>query len=221
MLLALLPALAAPLQVDLDGDGTKETIRYDGASQTVFIGKHKVECDGDPCELAAHDVSSADKRREVSVCSHGVRDYIDCDLYTLEKGKLVAYTFAESTYPPAISTSGNGLVLVTHSWAQRLYERVEKYRASGTRLTEVKQPIYSAPKPVPMTVDRTFPLLYAPRDERVVANTRPKSTVHLLGEHGELAGWMLCRLSSGITGWVHVDTLGKVSDNYAATLGAG
>lgn len=221
MILLFASAIAAPIQVDLDGDGKPETVRYDSNSNKVHIGEHTVECPGDPCELEAHDVSSANPSREVEVCGHGPRDTQTCELYTISGSKLAKYAFPEDTWPPEIRTSGNGLVLVVDGWRQRLYERVEKYKASGTRLTEVKQPIYTAPEPKKMKIDRTFPLLFAPDSTSVVANARPDSTIDVLGEHGEKDGWMLVRLSSGISGWVHFDTLGKSSDAYMAVLGAG
>lgn len=213
--------LAAPLSIDLDGDGKPESVRVDNEAYEVHIGSHTVACYGDPCEVAAHDVSSADKGREVAVCAHGPRDDQTCKLYTIRSGELVTYTWPREWDPPSLHTSGNGLVLVKDGYRQRLIDRVEKYRVEGTKLVLVAQPVYVAETPKELKVDRTFPLLYAPDSKTVVANTRPDSTIRIVGEHGEKEGWMLVRLSSGIAGYVHVDQLARVSDDYQRTLGAG
>ncbi|MCB9674470.1 MAG: hypothetical protein H6737_05090 [Alphaproteobacteria bacterium] len=222
MITALMAAFAAaPLQVDLDGDGKPETVKYDAESQKVSIGKHTIDCDGDPCSLEAHDVSSSDKRREVAVCAHGPRDDKSCDLYTIVDGKLQKYTWSKEWPPPSVQTSGNNIVLVVDTYRQRLYQRTEKYKVDGFALTEVKQPIYTADKPRMLPVDRTFALLYAPDSKEVIANTRANSEIAVLGEHGQKDGWMLVRLSSGITGWVHVDALAAASTEYMQIMGAG
>ena len=214
-------AFAAPLSIDLDGDGKAETVRVDANAYKVHIGSHTVECMGDPCEVEAHDVTSANRAREVAVCAHGPRDDKSCKLYTIEKGALVTYTWPKEWDPPSLHTAGNGLVLVKDGYRHRLVDRVEKYRVEGHRLVLVPQPLYLAETPRDLKVDRTFPLLYAPDSSTVVANTRPDSTIRIVGEHGEKDGWMLVRLSSGIAGYVHTDTLAKVSDSYQRVLGAG
>ncbi|MEZ4318746.1 MAG: hypothetical protein R3F61_14630 [Myxococcota bacterium] len=221
MVLFLSAALAAPLQIDLDGDGKPETVRYDAEAQRVHIGSHEVECDGDPCDVEAHDVSSSDKGREVEVCAHGPRDDTSCWLYTIRAGKLVKYTWSRDYGAPSLTTSGNGLVLVVDGYHQRLYERIEKYKVDGTALTLVRQPIYLAATPATLPIDQSFALLYAPDSKEVVANAKPKTTIAILGEHGERDGWMLVRLSSGISGWAHVDALAAASVQYMQVLGAG
>lgn len=214
-------ALAAPLSIDLDGDGKAESIRYDANAMKVHIGSHVVDCEGGGCDLEAADVTSANKSREVVVCEHGPRDEKYCSMYTIQAGKLVKYGFPREWGPPSMHTSGNGLVLVKDGYRQRLVDRVEKYRADGTRLVLVPQPVYLAETPKDLKVDRTFPLLFAPESKDVVANTRPDSTIRVVGEHGEKDGWMLVRLSSGISGYVHVDKLMESSDAYMQVMGAG
>lgn len=209
------------LELDLDGDGKKEAVRYDAAAGIVRIGPGKVVCEGDPCEVEAHDVSSADKRREVVVCAFGPRDDTACSLHTVVNGAVKTFALRRDGPPPKITTSGNGLVLVHEAYRHRLIDRVEKYRAEGLTLTEVKQPIYTSAKAASLPVDRTFPLLYAPKGNQVVANTRPHSTIQILGEHGDHTGWLLVRLSSGISGWVEQTRLEAASDRYMMIMGAG
>ncbi|MCA9569584.1 MAG: hypothetical protein KC656_17175 [Myxococcales bacterium] len=221
--LALQAALAGPssLSLDLDGDGKPETVRYDAAAGKVHIGSHVVDCEGDPCDLEAHDVSEGTKGKEVEVCAHGPRDDQACTLYTLEKGALRRYTWPRPYPPSQLRTAGNGIVLAVEPYHLRLFERIEKYTVNGFELVEVPQPIYTAVPPAKLPVDRTFPLLYAPGDKRVIANTKPGTDILILGEHGEKPGWLLVRLSSGISGWVERDTLERVSTQYMQIMGAG
>lgn len=214
-------ALAAPFSHDVDGDGKAESVRYDANAMKVHIGSHTVDCEGEGCDVHAADVSSANKSKEVVVCEHGPRDDKYCSMYTIAGGKLVKYAFPREWGPPSMHTSGNGLVLVKDGYRQRLIDRVEKYKAEGTKLVLVPQPLYLAEVPKQLKIDRTFPLLFAPDSKQVVANTRPNSTIKVIGEHGEKDGWMLVRLSSGIAGFVHVDKLQQVSDDYMMVMGAG
>lgn len=213
------------LSLDLDGDGKAETVRYDAAKGTVQIGPVSVPCDGDPCEIEAHDVSSADKQREVEVCASGPRDDRSCALHTIKDGKLQTYAFrsagVDQIFPSDIRTSGSGIVRLVDSYRHRLYDRTQKFTSSGLTLTEVKQPLYLGEEPRKLPIQSTFPLKYGPRDERVVANARPNSTILILGEHGEHEDWLLIRLSSGITGFATWETLRKASMEYASTLNAG
>ncbi len=210
----------APLTLDLDGDGKPETVRSEEGA--VRIGSAKVACEGDVtlCEIYAHDISSADKQREVAVCAHGPRDERYCRLFTLRNGQPTQIPFADGTEPGALTTSGNGIVL-TSTWAHRLYDRVEKYVLRDGALHKTRQPLYAASATV--KVDRTFPLLYAPDagSTEVVGNVRADSEVQVIAEHGERPGWLLLRLSSGITGWVEVDTLIRASDHYTLVMSAG
>jgi len=209
------------LSIDLDADGKPEACRYDEKSGRVHIGTQTVECMGEYCEFEAHDVSGKTPDKQVQVCGFGPRDDRYCFLYSMIGGKLVPLKYPSKYGSPGFRTSGNGIVLAVVPFRHRLYERIEKYLVKGQELVEVKQPIYSAATPQKLAVDRTFPILLAPTSKSVVANTRPKSDIHVLGEHGSADGWLLVRLSSGVTGWVQQQTLEKASDAYMMTMGAG
>jgi hypothetical protein len=228
----LFAALALPsvavgadsLTVDLDGDGEKEQVRWDSSSGTVFVGKLTAPCDGEPCTVEVHDITSSDEAKQLEVCSAGPRDDRYCYLYSLKGGKLVRHDRVgdEEDYgAPELRTSGNGIVLAVDSYRYRLYERIEKYRLKGDKLVETRQPLYLAETPKKLYIDRTFKLLYAPDSSEAVANTRPGSDILVLGEHGEKDGWLLVRLSSGVSGWVNFEALMKASNQYMQVMGAG
>lgn len=218
-LLTPLALAGLPAPVDLDGDGTAETFRVD--DYTIHVGQGKVECDGESCELEVHDIVGSDRKKEVAICALGPRDDRSCVLHRYAGGALHPIPWPKGGYAPQVRTSGNGLVLAVDGYRHRLVERIEKYRYADGALTRVPQPIYSAQPPKPLPVDETFPLRYGPGDERVVANARPKSEILILGEHGEREGWLLVRLSSGITGWVQTETLERASIQYMQIMGAG
>ncbi|MFK7928951.1 MAG: SH3 domain-containing protein [Myxococcota bacterium] len=221
-LLASLALAGSPtLSIDLDADGKPEACRFDEKTNTVHIGAKTVDCMGEYCEFEAHDVSGKTPDKQVQVCGFGPRDDRYCFLYSMIGGELVPYKYRSEYGSPGFRTSGNGIVLAVVPYRHRLYERIEKYTVKGQALVEVKQPFYSAATPQKVLIDRTFPILLAPDSKSVVANTRPKSAIHVLGEHGSSDGWLMVRLSSGVTGWVHHKTLEKVSDQYLMTMGAG
>ena len=112
-------------------------------------------------------------------------------------------------------------MLAVDTYRYRLYERVEKWKLKGDRLVETRQPLYLAKTPQKLHVDRTFKLLHAPGSSEVVANTRPDSDILVLGEHGDKDGFLLVRLSSGVSGFVYYEDLIKASNAYMQTMAAG
>lgn len=210
-------SLANSLSLDLDGDGKADTVT--AGEDAVRINKHTIPCGGaEVCILEAHDINSSDKQREVGVCEVGPRDDKSCRLFTLKAGALVEVKFPGDLQPPKILTSGNNVVL-TESWQDRIYYRIEKYELRGASLAVVKQPHYVAG--IKVKVERTFPIVLAPDGKVLVGNARPDSEVDIVVEHGEKPGWYLVKLSSGIAGWVQLDTLVSASDHLRALMSAG
>ena len=133
------------------------------------------------------------------------------------KGRAKAIPFPDGSAPP-FTTSGNGLVL-TKNWEDRLYERIVKYKLAKGKLVEVPQPAYYANTTV--HIDRTFPIYFGPKDQRVVANVRPDSDVVLVLESATHEDWYLVRVSSGLLGWTTMAELWNVSDQVRMLNSAG
>lgn len=216
-----LGAPASKVEVDLGGQGKTEAAWFDADKMEVHIGADTLPCDGESCELEIHDVTSSNAAKELAVCASGMRDERTCKLYGRVAGKLTPLAFPANVYAPTLKTSGNGIVLVIDTYRQRLYASTRKFVLQGTALVEAKQPLWSAEKPTTLKIDRTFPILFDPASKDVVANVLPNSEITVLGEHGSKEGWMLLRLSSGVTGWANVDALQAASDTYMAVMGAG
>lgn len=212
-------AFAGPpsLSLDLDGDGKPESIVAE--EEKVKIGALEWPCSGmEMCSLEAHDITSADKQREVLVCEHGPRDDRSCRLLTLKGGKLVEITFPTKYPPSKVITNSNGVVL-TEEWTDRIYNKIEKYTFADGKLTVVKQPFYAAGSK--WKVDRSFPIVYAPDSKTVIGNARADSEVEVILEHGERPGWYLIKFSSGIVGWATTETLVGASDQLQMMMSAG
>ncbi len=207
----------APLSVDLDGDGKPEKIVP--MEEKVMVGSLSWPCSGmDVCSVEAHDITSADKQRELLVCEHGPRDDKSCRLLMLKAGALVEIAFPTKYPPSKVITNSNGVVL-TEEWTDRLYHRIEKYTYNSGKLEVVKQPFYAASSK--HRTDRTFTIVYAPGSKQVVGNAKPDSEVELLVEHGEQPGWYLVKFSSGIAGWAHKDDIIAASDGLMMMMSAG
>ncbi len=220
-LLTALCMAAPPASIDLDGDGKGEVVKV--AEDGVKIGKHTVECysdDGAGCEVREVDITSADKQKEVVVCYAGPRDDRNCDLYRLVDNELKQIPIGKYGGAESLSLTGSGFLYATNG-AHRLFQRTSKYVWKDGKMVLVPQPIYTADTPASMHIDQTFKLLLAPDSAELVGNTKADSDIAVLGEHGEKEGWLLVRLSSGISGWVHVDTLQKVSQQYMQIMSAG
>lgn len=220
----LLPAAlaqAAP-QADLDGDGKVDPIAI--SEEGVTIGGVAVPCGGmELCTVALHDISSQDSYREVALTEVGPRDDKSVSLYRYKGGQLVALSFRQPadgewpSTPSAITTSGNGIVLADF-W-QRTYTRRDKYLARGDALEYVRQPFWHVGYELP--VDRSVAIVRTIGGGEVVANVRPGSQVTILLESAEHPEWFLLRISSGLTGWVHLPALQAASDQLMAVYGAG
>lgn len=217
--LAVAPAHADP--VDLDGDGSLDAIVI-GPEQVTIAG-HAVDYGGpELCTAVVHDVVGSDGLQEVALCQPQVRDGFTCQLYRLREGKLVKLAWPATPMdtlgqPTAVATSGNGVVLGDHYG--RFFHRREKYLASGDRLVHVPQPLYAAGFDV--KVDRSFPISVGVCTGATVANIRPGSTIRVVAEHGSTAGCFLVHISSGLMGWVSLETMISGSDDMMATWGAG
>ncbi|MCB9780373.1 MAG: hypothetical protein H6742_17545 [Alphaproteobacteria bacterium] len=231
LLLLCLPALAGPsLDIDLDGDGTKDAIVIGDRETTV--GKAQVDCSlSEACRAELVDVSNADRFREVVLCTEGPRAESYCRLYRYDKGTLTELVFTRTLpddkkpgrtqtvdwAPSSILTKGNGIVL--GDFASRWYTRREKWTAEGTTLKHHPQPAYWAEMMVP--VDRSFPITTEPGGGEVVANVAPGTTITALLESGTHPDWFLVRISSGLLGWCSLDQLIQASDQMMMTAGAG
>ncbi|TNE92433.1 MAG: SH3 domain-containing protein [Deltaproteobacteria bacterium] len=215
--LFLAAALAGGASIDLGGGPLPVQTSDSG---DIRVGKHELPCGGGSCEVSGIDIKKGDGQQELVFCEHGVRDEITCMIYRLSGGKLVEVSKPEGLYMPSVSTTGGGFVLVTDSWRHRLYERVDKLTYADGKLTLVPQPLYSTAETIELTVQKTFQLLSEPGGQ-TIANTRPNSTIRVLGEHGTRDDWILVRLSSGITGWVSTHTLMEVCEEYGMRMMAG
>ncbi|MCK6503586.1 hypothetical protein L6R53_09340 [Myxococcota bacterium] len=224
LLARLAPALAqSPPPTDLDGDGKADAIVVE--EEGVTIGGQRVACGGmELCSVQLHDIAADDGLREVLVIELGPRDDASARLYRLRKGKLVELSFRKpgdsdewQSVPSAVSTSGNGIVLADHQG--RFYTQRQKYVAKGDTLTHVPQPFWYAGFEV--HVDRSVPVVRSPGGTEVVANVKPDSDITVLLESAEQEGWFLVKLSTGLTGWVTLETLAQGSDQVRGVMSAG
>lgn len=222
LVLLLTTALAAPLPpaTDLDGDGTPETVAFDGA--TVVVGGARTDCGSDsfPCELEVHDLTAGDKQREIAICGFGPRDDRFCTLFAYRGGSLhaIAFPFPGGAEPPTrIETSGNGIALASGSG--RLYTRIDKFVHKDGALRYVPQAGWFVGRQV--KVDRTFPITTEPDGGTRVAGVRPGSTITVVLESQTVARTYLVHISSGLTGWVPEQVLIGASNELMALWGAG
>jgi len=214
-------ALAAnTANADFDGDGKPEAVQ--AVEGKVLLGKKVLlECGYESlCELEVHDIDGGNPQKELAVCELGPRDDRSCTLYSYKKkAGLAKVPFSGEIYTGKYITNGNGIIL-TDDWYDRLYQRIEKYTLQNGSYTLTPQPMYAVS--ATLHVDRTFPILFTAGDESVVvANARPDTEIQVLVEDGKNPHWYLVRLSSGISGWVHLDTLVGASDAYQSVMGAG
>lgn len=225
--LALTLALDAHAQglppTDLDGDGKPDAVVI--SEEKVTIGGHEVGCGGvELCSVQLHDVAADDGLKEVLVVELGPRDDASAHLYRLRKGRLVELSFRKpgdsdewQSVPSAVVTSGNGIVLADHQG--RFYTQRQKYVAKGDALSHVPQPFWYAGFDV--HVDRSVPVVRSPGGSEVVANIKPDSDITVLLEAVDPAGWFLVKLSTGLTGWVTMETLAIGSDQVQGVMSAG
>lgn len=220
-LLLSLATAGALTAIDLDGDGKDEAIKH--TDDAVKIGKHTIDCfseDGGMCEVHEVDITSADKNKDVVICYTGPRDQRSCMLYHLDGKELKRVEFGEYDEAAELKLTGSGFLYATN-WAHRLYYRVDKYQWTDGKMVEVPQPIFTAAEPRSLHIEKTFALHFGPDSTELVGNAKPDSDIAILGEHGSKEGWMLVRLSSGITGYVSRDTLQEVSEHYMQVMSAG
>ena len=220
-MLTALALAAPPASIDLDGDGKGEAVKL--TDEGVKIGKHLIECysdDGAACEVQEVDLTSADKQKEAVVCFMGPRDDKACRLYRLTGNELKQVDFGQWSQSAELRLTGSGF-LYTTDWAHRLYYKVTKYQWTNGKMVGVPQPVYTAANPQTVHIEDTFKLHLAPNSSELVGNAKPDSDIAVLGEHGSEEGWLLVRLSSGITGYMLNTTLEKVSLHYRRTMQAG
>jgi hypothetical protein len=220
----LLFAAAAPptsAEVDLDGDGKKETIAVLEDENVVEVrGRGRIDCEGSDCSFEIHNIAANNKRRELAVCWRGPRDDRGCKLARLKPGAPLEEIALGLDSPSAgFSTSGNGVLLVDVEG--RLVPRREKFTFDGDKPKKTRQPIYLRPVPLAAPLDVALPVWLAPDGKELVGTARAGSTVQLIGAHGEVNGWVLLRLESGITGFVAESALGRASMVVGSILGAG
>lgn len=218
LLLLLAPlALATPLSVDLDGDGKPETITVD--DRGVRVGKHLIECGGEAlCEVQIHDLSSEDKVKELVTIDTGPRDDRSARIYRLEKSGPVELRWSNSNLSfSEVHTTGSGILLTDSR--ERLYIKREKWVLEGEVLTLVPQPFWAAGMEV--GIDRSAPILRTIGGAEVVANIKAGSRITLLLESAESPTWFLVKISSGLTGWIHLDALQRSSDEVMGIYNAG
>ena len=205
--------------VDLNGDGQKETIASN--EDAVTIGESKIDCSdmGDPCGIEVVDVLSSDKLKELKVCSHGPREGPYCTLYRFDGAKAVPITISGGTdYLGDLTISGSGIVLLSNH--NRLFTQIKKYVVEGLTLKEVPQPAYYANLKV--KVETTFPIRVSTSETAsTVGNVRPNSEIVLVALMAGEGDWYLVKLSSGITGYVKLETLIEHSMDVRGPMFAG
>lgn len=219
-LLALLIAplaLATPLSADLDGDGKPEVITVDDSG--VKVGKHLITCGGMAlCEVQIHDLSSEDKIKELVTIESGPRDDKYARIYRLEKGGPVEMRWSqEEHYAESIQTSGNGILLT--DTRERLYIKRQKWVAKGGVLTLVAQPFWAVQTEV--GIDRSVPIVRTIGGSETVANIKADSRITVLLESPDTPEWFLVKTSTGLTGWISLESLRGASDEVMGIYGAG
>ena len=214
LLLAALALAGDPTSVDFDGDGTQDPITLTDDETTLVIGTWKAACGhGGGCDWEVVDLHSGDKQKDLLICASGARNYY-CSLATLADGKVLQASVGHRGLDgDKFVVTGSGFV-----YAKRLshgtFVRVEKYQWKKPEMVLIPQPFYSADPPGDVKIEKTFKLLFAPKGTTVVGNASPGSTIQVLGEDGEHHGWLMVRLSSGITGWVEARDLADVSAQF-------
>lgn len=217
MIFLLSSALAAPTSADLDGDGKNESIQI--RDDEVVIGRASIPCGAmQPCSVEVVDARTGDSQKEVVLCEAGLRDEVNCRLYTYEARRAVQIPFSDGSEPPEILTNGSGIVR-TRAWQDRLYTRTEKYLLRSGRLERVAQPFFAADEAV--HIDRTFPITLEPGAGAVVANVAPNSDITVVLEHGSKDDFYLITVSSGLMGWVKLSDLVSASDELRQRMSAG
>jgi len=205
--------------VDLNGDGKLVTLSAN--EDAVMIGESQIDCSemGEPCSVEVVDVLSSDNRKEVKVCSHGPREGPYCTLYRVDGTKAAPITINGGIeYLGDLTISGSGIVLLSNH--NRLFTQIKKYVVEGLNLKEVPQPAYFAN--VKITVESTFPIrVNMSAKAAVVGNVRPNSEIVLVALMPGEANWYLVKLSSGITGYVTLETLMKHSNDVRGRMFAG
>lgn len=221
--LAMALVSAQNVTADFDGDGAVETITVTPDGATV-AGTPLEECDGygEGCLLEALDVHKNRVGVQLMACMVGPRDDKACRLYNVKKSgisRISATLNGENFEPDKFTTNGWGVVL-GHQWG-RLYTRVDKFTLNdaGTALVHVAQPFYAVDKEVKVTT--TFPIVGLAKGTDVVANVAPQSTIRVLVESAEDPGWVVVKTSSGLTGWVAIETMVEHSEELMMLWGAG
>jgi hypothetical protein len=225
LLLTLLPALALAGPVghaDYDGDGRAEEFMQTDSG--LYFGKQLItECDESfPCDVSVIDSRTNDGFQELKVCVSGMRDDVSCKLWTVRAGKAVALPFTApslAVYAADITVSGSGIVLVDED--DRFMTTRHKFVLSkdGMKLQLVPQPFWYVG--YDLHVDRTFPITVEPGAGTTVANVRPNSDIQVVVESAVKPGNYLVKISSGLTGWVSMDTLMGSCDQFMALMSAG
>jgi len=205
--------------VDLNGDGKLET--FSANEDTVTIGETEIDCSdmGDPCSVEVVDVLSSDTLKEVKVCSHGPREGPFCTLYRFDGANAVPMTINGGVgYLGHMTMSGSGIVLLSNH--NQLFTQIKKYVAKGLQLNEVPQPAYYAN--FKAKVESSFPIrVSASEKASVVGNVRPNSEIVVVALMAGDGDWYLVKLSSGITGYVKLETLIEHSADIRGPMFAG
>lgn len=209
----------AAQSVDLNGDGKVEALS--ATTETVTIGSAQIDCSDmdEPCGVEVVDVLTSDGLKEVKVCTHGPREGPYCTLYRFDgnEARPIAVDGGTETLGD-MTFSGSGIVLLSHH--NRLFTKIEKYVLKGDQLKRVPQPAYHANLKV--SVQSTFPIRVSTSEKAsVVGNVRPNSEIVLVALMAGEGDWYLVKLSSGITGYVTLETLIKHSSDVRGPMYAG
>lgn len=231
MLWMLSFALAATtVEADFDNDGKKEKL-VPTENELVLPGLGPIDCVGE-CALEVLDIAADKPGKELSVCTHGPRDWVGCSLYRMEKGAWKSVPFPEGYgEPSAMVAKGNGFLL-TYS-DDRWYSRAEKWAWENGGVKRFSQPFYATandrkPNGFVFTPDRSFPIYATQGGAEIVANVAPKNQVSAILEapQAEVSWddskrWFLVRLQSGLVGWATLASIIGSSDELTMINSAG
>lgn len=201
-------AAAAPKPVDLDGDGTPDSIAFEchsnGDEFTVTVNGIRYDGRGESIAgtYAIVDIDSTDGVREIAVPEYGPSDDEATTFLLYRQGKI----FKIGKIPwrgdtPHVDGSGIIHTMVRGSILHTWFFPAAFTLSREHTLRMVEQPLY--PMGTKCTVRRSFPLRASPTDSTIVATPGAGETFTIVASDN--TRWCVVQTSMGTWGWFELD----------------
>ncbi|MGL4799492.1 MAG: hypothetical protein ACRCWY_08905 [Cellulosilyticaceae bacterium] len=215
----------APVEVDLDGDGTLEKVMYtltypdqDNAYKVLYVNdtlyEVKLSCSPLP-QFAIVDIDTSDTYKEIVISDYGPSDDYKSSIYRYKDGNLEEVGWVEGLFDEGLGIDGKGNVMA-HTRSQILqtwYMDVPYALVDGT--LEVSSDIFTTNHPV---------FLQAPLP--VFADHDAKSQMFIIkeGVNAVLTAtdnktWCRIETEDGQVGWFRLDEKGRLVDSEIGPIG--